>query len=350
MEGSLVPVAAPDNGDDLAAVGVVACAAGVEVGIVINALVGHVGEHDDHVGEAFGLVSDLVVHLLAVLVPDVLAGFGIVDHLGVLLGLLVVQVDGDVGGVLAGSGGAILGEPEAIVPIQGLGPALLLGVLLIARADAEEAVLQAALVLLIPVGGGDLLHHVPGLDVEVLNAPFLCVGQGGAGTTGVCQDQVIMLGDLVENGSGRTGGADGLHAFDVAEQSQAANHVVHVDVHLHDHIGVNYAHMGQILPEVADGAGVNPTLKGRVQQLAVHGVPVNGRLGGYGGRLGGGLRGGLRRGDGQFLRSLAVLSGLGVAPAGDQLAAAAQQHGRSQCKRKNSFHTLFPFLCLLGKA
>ena len=118
------------------------------------------------------------------------------------------------------------------------------------------------------------------------------------------QNQVIVLGQLVENGPGGTGGANGVHGFDVTEQGQAADDVVLVDKGFNQNVCLDNANMRQVFLHVADGIGEDPVGEGRVQQLAIQGIAVDDRLGrlggGFGGRLGGrfGSCGGFRHGGG----------------------------------------------------
>ena len=102
-------------------------------------------------------------------------------------------------------------------------------------------------------------------------------------------DEIIMLGNLIENGAGGTGSADGFHALNVAVQCQAANHVIHVDVALKNHIRLAKIYMGKIVLQVADGAGKNPPGEGLVHDLAIDRIAVDRRLGGNGGGFGGGF-------------------------------------------------------------
>ena len=84
-------------------------------------------------------------------------------------------MDGDVPGILAVRRGAILCEPEAIVPVKLRGEACQFRILLDAGANAEETILQGALVFLIPIGGRHILGDIPGLNVKILNATIFRV-------------------------------------------------------------------------------------------------------------------------------------------------------------------------------
>ena len=147
-------------------------------------------------------------------------------------------------------------------------------------------------------------------------------------------NQAIVLGNLVENGPGGTHGADGFHILDVAEQRQAANDVVHIDVALKHHVRLAQVHMGNILPHIADRAGKETVGKGLVNDLAVQGVAVDRGFRGLSGGLGGGFLRGLRHGG----RRLGRLSLGGFRPA-----AAAKQQRQDQQQRSDSFHSSHPF-------
>ena len=150
------------------------------------------------------------------------------------------------------------------------------------------------------------------------------------------QDQVIVLGQLVEDGPGGAGGADGLHGLDVGEQGQAADDVVFIDKGLHQNIRLGDAHMGQVLLHVADGVGEDTAGEGLVQDLTVQGVAVDLGFGGRGGFLRGGSR--FRDGlGGDFGRGGGFRSGNRCT------ATATQQQNQRQGQCENSFHRFSSF-------
>ena len=306
---------------------------------MVNAGGGDVRVHDDDVPERFDFLSLQVGHDLAVLVEGVFACALVVDHPGFLPGLFVDQRDADVLGLNTVRRGAVVGEVEAVVPLQRHGVALRLGVGFDAGTDAVEGVLQRALALGVPIGSAGGGHH-PFVNVEILHAPLLGVCQRLRGAARVGQDQVIVLGNAVEHGPGGTGGADGVHGVDVGKQRQTAHHAVHVDVALDQHVRLHHAHMGNVVRQIAHGVGKNTAGEGRVQNFAVQGVDINLRFRGrHGGRFRRGFRGGFggRRGGGLRRRR----GGRGRRAPGT---AAAQQQRQGKRQGNNSFHNLLPFL------
>ena len=305
---------------------------------MVNAGGGDVRIHDDDVPEGLDLLSLQVGHDLAVLVEGVLAGAFVIDHPGLLFGLLIGQGNADVLGLDALRRGAVVGEAEAVVPLQGHGVALGFGIGFDAGADAIKGVLISALAFFVPVGsaGGG---HRPSVNVEILHAPILGILQRLVGAAGVGQDQVIVLGDGIEHGTGGTGGADGVHGIDVRKQRQATHHAVHIDVALDQHIRLHHTHVGNVIRQIAHGVGKNTAGEGRVQDFAVQRVDINRRRfrGGDGGRLrggfGGGGGGGLRH-RGRHLSDRRFSFG----------AAAAQQQRQHKHQGNESFHDLLPFL------
>ena len=203
-EGLLVTGTGPVDGDDLATVGVVAGAAGVEVSHKVDAVGGDVGVHNQHVGEHLGFAGDLVGHYLAVLIIYVLVRLSVIGHDGFLLGLSVGEGQRDLTSVLAVSRGAVLSEGQTVIPLQAHGIALGLCISLDAGADTEEGIFISTVVLGIPVGG-TLGGNFPSIDVKVFNAPVGGILQCLAGATGMGQNQIIVLGQLVEDGPGGSG-------------------------------------------------------------------------------------------------------------------------------------------------
>ena len=246
-------------------------------------------------------------------------------------------MNGDFRGVRAVRRHAVLGEAEAIVPLQAHVVAGVLGVLLQAGANGEQAVLIRALVLLIPVGSRDILGHLlPVFYVEVLDVPLQRVIERGVGAAGMGNDQAIVLGQVVENGAGGTNGADGFHILNVAEQGQAAHDIVHVDVRLKHHIRLAQVHMRNILLHIADGAGKQAVGIRLVNDFTVQRIAVDRRLRGFRSGFGSGFFGGLgnRRGG---------LGRLDLGCLGLSTAAAAQQQRQNQRQCNDSFHSSHPF-------
>ena len=279
-EGALLAVTAPGNGDDLAAVGVVAGTAASEVGGVVHVAPGDVRQHDDHIGEALRILGVANHHDLAVLVVNVLAQALVINHGGVLL--VVAVGEGHIHGIgRLAVRGAVLGEVEVIVLVGGLGhrEALLLSKVQKARALGEQGVLIFGLRLEgeDPVlGTVRVVGGVAGVNGHPVHAGILGIVQHLVRAGGIGQNGIVHLHDLVEHQPVRPDGANGLCLTDIGVQGQVPDDGA-VDPHLHQDIRFHGAIVGQRVPDVADGHGKDPAGVGLVQHFAVQGVAVDHR-------------------------------------------------------------------------
>ena len=158
------------------------------------------------------------------------------------------------------------------------------------------------------------------------------------------QNQVIVLGNVIENRTGGAGGTHCIRSIDIREQCQAADNVVHVHIHFHNHIRVINTHMGQVVLHIADGTGINTAAEGLVQDFTIQRIPENFRFGRLCGHFRVFLRSHVRsRFSGNFIGRFLCSTGSHIDPAACNIgifaAAAAQQQRQDQNPCNHSFHS-----------
>ena len=331
-EGVALVVALPADGDKLAAAGIIALAAVLEIGHLVAAVddVDIRGEHDDHIVVGLLFPGDAVHHLLAILPVDIAAEFLVIDKAAVLLALDVIgQGQVNLRGVLAVFRGAVGEETEEVILVRVGGHVDAVGqrLRLQSLAPGEEHMLPAEALghpVFIPEG---IVGGVPGVDVEAVQAVVPGVVQHIAGAAGVGGDQVIVHGQVIEHQPGAAHRADLGHKGGVSIQRQTPDDGI-VDIHFHIDVRQAHADAGHGVGDIADGHGKDSLI------LRITGGHAGKRVGirRLRGCLGGWLRLRLRHGNSRLrLRRQR-------APGRNQLTAPQQQADYQQQNQKALFH------------